>query len=205
MQTIDTIKIKDIQVTTEKAYTEYPEESGVQYWNEWSSLKCILEVNGKEFSAHNVDLTTFFLDDNKKTSDWVWGLRNRYELGFSQQSKVFLRKVDQGLISADYLDSCSCGHAGCNGYGSGILIKRKKHHFFYQAPVHQGYNRSGILGTRKLHLKVKVEDVINIRDELSKVAKEVSPKGDIISTLYEIMGDFPVPMRSWVVNTNTGA
>ena len=201
MQAIDTIKLKDIQVVVKKDYVEYQEDPGVQYWDEWSSLKCILEVNGKEFSAHNVDLTTFFLDDNKKTSDWVWGLRNRYELGFSQQSKVFLRKVDQGLISADYLDSCSCGHAGCNGYGSGILIKRKKHHFFYQAPINMGYDRSGILESGKLSLKVKVEDILTIRGQLSKVAKEVSPNGNIISTLYEIMGDNPAPTRSWVVNT----
>lgn len=201
MQVIDTIKLKDIQVVVKKDYVEYQEDPGVQYWDEWSSLECVMEVNGKEFSAHNVDLTTFFLDDNKKTSDWIWGLKNRDESGFSQQEKASLRKVDQGLISEDYLDSCSCGHAGCNGYWTGVLIKRKKHHFIYQAPINMGYNRIGILGSGKLSLKVKVEDILTIRDQLSKVAKEASPNGDIISTLYEIMGDNPAPTRSWVVNT----
>ena len=198
---VDRIKIKTLSVETKQDYVEYEEEPGIQYWDEFNALSCILEVNGKEFKGHNLELPFFLLDDNKAGLEWAWGLKDRDESGATQKDKVFYRKVDQGLISNDYLDSCSCGHAGCNGIWSGVVIKRKKHHFIYTAPENMGY-RSGILGTGKLQLKVPVEDILEIRKQLKEIAHQVDPKESVASVIYNIHGDSYTPTRSWVVNTN---
>lgn len=198
---VDRIKIKTLSVDTKQDYVEYEEELGVQYWDEFNALSCVLEVNGEEFKAHNVDLPTFLLNDNKSRLGLVWGLKDRDESNATQEDKAFYRKVDQGLISEDYLDSCSCGHAGCNGIWSGVVIKRKKHHFIYTAPENMGY-RSGILGTGKLQLKVPVEDILEIRKQLKEIAQQVDPKESVASVIYSIHGDSYTPTRSWVVDTN---
>lgn len=200
----DHIKIKEIIVETKQDYVEYEEEPGIQYWDEYNSLKCVLEVNGKEFDAYNLELPFFLLDDNKAGLEWAWGLKDRDESNSTQKDKVFYRKVDQGLISNDYLDSCSCGHAGCNGYWSGVLIKRKKHNFFYKAPKNKGYDRRGIMGTHKLHLKFPIEEILEIRRQLTEIAQQLNPNESVASVIYNISGDTFVPTRSWTVDTNKG-
>lgn len=196
----DHISIKHLSVKTRKDFDEYEEEPHLQYWSEYTEMDCTLEVNGVEMSAYNIELPFFLLDNNDVSLEWAWGLKDRDEKGASQKDKALYRKVDQRLLSEDYLDSCSCGHAGCNGYWSGIKIHRKKHHFIYTAPVNCGYDKRGILLTGKLKLKVPVQDVLEIRKQLTAIAKQIDPSKSVASVIYSVSGESFVPTKEWVVD-----
>ena len=195
---ITRIKIKDWKINTKQDYIEYADEGqpNTQYWSEWNYLNLTLNVDGVEVGTHNIELPFFLLDRNTQP----------YYIAFYKDTQVerhHYNKIKQGLISFDYLDSCSCGHAGCNGYWVGVLIKRKRHHFIYTAPKNRGYERSGILGTGKLKIKVPVEDVLGIRRQLTEIAKSINPKDSVASVIYSITGDSPAPNKEWTVEVDS--
>lgn len=196
----DRISLKHLSIKTREDFEEYEEEPNLQYWGRYTEMDCTLEVNSVEISAYNLELPFFLLDNNESSLEWAWGLKDRDEKGASQKEKAHFRKVDQRILSEDYLDSCSCGHAACNGYWSGIKINRKKHHFIYTAPINRGYDKRGILGTGKLKLNVPVEDVLEIRKQLTTLAKQIDPSKSVASVIYSISGESFVPTKEWVVD-----
>lgn len=90
-----------------------------------------------------------------------------------QKERVWRNKFFQGVkkFSVSYLDSCSCGIAGCSGIHSGVTIKRTKNAFIYEAKESDGYHK-GILGSKKMKLVVPVSDIIFIRKQLTEFKKQ---------------------------------
>lgn len=66
-----------------------------------------------------------------------------------------------------YLDTCSCGHAGCAGIWNGVTINRKGSNMIYTAPdaKKNGYTH-GILGSGKNKLVISLDNLEIIRKQL---------------------------------------
>lgn len=75
--------------------------------------------------------------------------------------------LDHKKHSHYYLDTCSCGHAGCAGIWNGVMINRKGNNMVYSVSdaIKNGYTR-GILGSGKNKLVISLENLENIRKQL---------------------------------------
>lgn len=146
-------------------------------------LQYDLTIDGSKFVGY-VDLITFFYD---KHSNYILSKRHRPIIKSSDQwEREWDNKHYSGEKSWDYLDSCSCGHAGCAGIWNGVKIKRRKFTTEYRAKKEDGYE-NGIMGTGKLFLKFSNKSIDDIRKTLVKFANQLDETKPVNSVLLKAM------------------
>lgn len=143
-------------------------------------LKYDLFIDGNKFYGY-VDLTTFF---ENKHSNYI--LSGGSIHGENQWGREWRNKQYSGEISWDYLDSCSCGHAGCAGIWNGVRIKRRKFTTEYRAKKEDGYV-NGIMGTGKLFLEITNENLDEVRKTLIEFAHQLDSTKSVESVLLKAL------------------
>lgn len=90
--------------------------------------------------------------------------QKKFEIVYNEDYIQYNRSIKRfdGILSNVYLDTCSCGHAGCAGFWNGVRVYKKKKYFKYVAKKSDGYDK-GILSSGKLNLTFSKENILNIR------------------------------------------
>lgn len=119
-------------------------------------------VNSKLFKGY-CNLTGLFEDT------WLTSTKEELNSWYSQEHKQqnlsVSRNSHQDGWSSVYLDSCSCGHAGCSGIWNGVKVYKKKNAYHYKAKKSQGYP-NGILGSGKWSLWFTKDNILEVRKYL---------------------------------------
>lgn len=126
-------------------------------------------VNGVEFKGY-LDLAGLFVEtsgfNDEQKNTWYSEKYKQQNLGYGRSN---------GRYSYVYLDSCSCGAAGCAGIWNGVKVNKKKNAYLYRAKKKDGYD-NGILGTGKWNLWLSKDNLETIRKEIVSFLKENKEK-----------------------------
>lgn len=123
-------------------------------------------VNG-ELAPGFIDVIGFFAETHLMTKQDMESC-----LGWDDEYEQYNRAIKRfnGITSKVYLDSCSCGSAGCSGVYNGVRVYKKKNNYRYIALKKDGYIK-GIMGTGKWNLTFSKE---NIQEQRKKVLDFIS-------------------------------
>lgn len=118
-------------------------------------------VNG-ELAHGFIDVIGFFAETHLMTKQEMESC-----LGWDDEYEQYNRAIKRfnGITSKVYLDSCSCGAAGCSGFYNGVRVYKKKKNYRYIALKKDGYIK-GIMGTGRLSLTFSKQ---NIQEQRQKV------------------------------------
>lgn len=121
-------------------------------------------VNGCKFEGY-LELAGLFAETSEFTDEQknTW-----YNEEYKQQNLWYGRS--NGRYSSVYLDSCSCGAAGCAGIWNGVKVNKKKNAYLYRAKKKDGYD-NGILGTGKWNLWLYKDNIESLRKEIVSFLK----------------------------------
>lgn len=149
----------------------------VEEHNENKFIQVETYVNGK-LAPGFINVIGFFEDTHLMTKADM----EKY-LGRDKEYEQYNRAIKRynGITSGVYLDSCSCGVAGCSGFYNGVRVYKKKKYYKYVALKKDGYI-DGIMGTGKLNLTFSKS---NIEEQRKKVLKFISQNSWIFKEEHE--------------------
>lgn len=164
---------------SEEGKYHYAPESKYSYRKPMRNLRS----NYGEVDKHIPSLTAEELDSLPKNS--YFRRKKKNKILRKKRNNMILNKdylldrvyrnnyfQDHKKHSHYYLDTCSCGHAGCAGIWNGVMINRKGNNMVYSVSdgLKNGYHK-GILGSGKFKIVISLKNLQQIRNQLKPFFK----------------------------------